>query len=791
MKLNKFFFVVSVVVLAASCRTSNDHQFALRAQDMPLATSEVKAKVDSLYNSMSMEERIAQLRSINLWEVQDKNGKLDTMLCRKLIGNGIGHFAQYASQSSTTLDSLRDQVAEAQQWLMKHTPHGIPALFHEEVITGVTARDATVYPQQIGLACSFNTTLAEQKTRYTAHDLRALGGMQTLSPMTDVVRNPHFNRLEESYGEDGYLSAAMGVAFVRGLQHGGLKQGVAACSKHFLGYGGGADAPEKELYEDILLPHEAMIRITGSKVVMTGYHQFKGVKCVASGELQNNILRHYLHFDGMMVSDYGSVAQIEGAKDNVERAALAINAGNDVDFQEGECYKLLPEAMKRGLVKEETIAKAVKRVLTLKYSLGLMDKGAKLWADGHLDFDRPEERKLAYDLATQSVVLLQNGGILPMKGQRKIFLTGPNADGIWAMCGDYTYQSMKFFWHKQMPSFVDPKIISLKAGMVQKLPQGCALTYERGCDWTNMSVTKIQKGGDPRTVWMLEMKNRHVPAPEPANPKKALAQAKDADIIVAAMGENAMLCGENRDRESLRLPSGQEEYVEQLLATGKPVVLVMFGGRAQVISKFASRCAAIIQAWYPGEEGGNALADILYGNVSPSGKLSVSYPNRELNEPLSYTYQTAKNPKVAWPFGYGLSYNRYSYSDLRMDKTVNTDDEAFSISFDVTNEEQYVSDEVVEVYLSPEDKALPLKPIQLIAFDRVPLQPGEKKTVSFRVSPQQLGYYAHRQWHISPGHFRIKVGASSQDIRLTDVITLKGKNVVMPLRTVYFSEPIH
>ena len=790
MKFSRIYLAVSVVMLASSCKFNGDQTFALQAKDTPLASPEVRVKVDSLYDSMSMEERIAQLRCINLWEVQDKNGKLDTLLCRQLIGNGIGQFAQFASQSETTLDSLRDQVSEVQRWLQRHTPHGIPALLHEEVITGVTARDATVYPQQIGLACSFNPTLTERKTCLTAQDLRALGGMQTLSPMTDVVRNPHFNRLEESYGEDGYLSATMGVAFVRGLQHGGLREGVAACSKHFLGYGGGADAPEKELYEDILLPHEAMIRVGGSKVVMTGYHQFKGTNCVASSELQNGILRRYLHFDGIMVSDYGSVAQIEGATDNVERAALAINAGNDVDFQEGECYKLLPEAMKRGLVKLETVEMAVKRILTLKYSLGLMDKGARLWADGHLDFDRPEERKLTYDLATQSVVLLQNDGILPIKGQRKILLTGPNSDGIWAMCGDYTYQSMKFFWRKQMPSFFNPKIISLRDGMTQKLPLGCAIAYERGCDWTNVPVTKIQKGGDPRTVWMLEMKNRHVPEPEPANPERALAKAKEADIIVAAMGENVMLCGENRDRESLRLPSGQEEYVEQLLATGKPVVLVMFGGRAQVISKFASRCAAIIQAWYPGEEGGNALADILYGNISPSGKLSVSYPNCELNEPISYTYQSTKDPRVAWPFGYGLSYNEYQYSNLRMDETVNTNDGEFCICFEVANKGRYASDEIVEVYLSPEDRQLPLKPIQLMAFDRVTLQAGEKKKVSFRVSPQQLGFYAQRQWHISPGRYRIKVGSSSQDIRLTDVMTLKGKEVTMPLRTVYFSEPI-
>lgn len=781
--------IASMTTLSTGCKTGGNQPFALSATDQPLLSAEQQNQVNKLYDSMSLEERVAQLRSINLWEVQDKQGHLDTTLCRKLIGNGIGHFAQFASQSSVPLEELRDQVAEAQQWLIKNTPHGIPALFHEEVITGVTARDATVYPQQIGLACSFNPTLAEQKTRFTAKDLRDLGGMQTLSPMVDVVRNPHFNRLEESYGEDGYLSAAMGTAFVRGLQQSGLEQGVAACGKHFLGYGGGGDAPEKELFEDILAPHEAMIRVGGMKVVMTGYHKFHGKNCVESSDLMDDILRSYLHFDGMMVSDYGSVAQIEDAKDDVERTALAINAGNDADFQEGACYKYLPEAMKRGLVTEATLAKAVKRVLAMKLRLGLLDKDPVLYAKGKLDFDRPEERQLAYQLATQSMVLLQNNGILPLSGPHKIFLTGPNAVGLWAMCGDYTYQGMMYFWRNQMPTDVNPKIVSVKEGMEKKLPAGSTLTYERGCEWTNVPVTKIQKGGDPRTTWMLMMKNRHVPAPEPADADAAIKKAQEADVIIAAMGENTMLCGENRDRESLRLPSGQEEYMERLLATGKPVVLVMFGGRAQVISKIASRCAAIIQAWYPGEEGGNALADILYGNVSPSGKLSVSYPNRELNEPLSYTYQLGKNPKVAWPFGFGMSYNRYRYANLKMNKTASTDDTAFNVSFDVTNEGRYDSEEIVQLYLSPEDKTLPLKPIQLIGFTRVPLKAGETQTVTFRISPQQLGYYDHRQWHIAPGRYRLRVGASSQDFRLQDVITLKGDPVTLPLRTVYFSEP--
>ena len=222
---------------------------------------DMEQQIDELYSSMSQEERIAQLRSMYMEDLFDEQGQLDTAQCVALISNGIGHFSQYASQKANDPNTLRDHVAAIQDWLIHHTPHGIPALFHEEVLSGINTRGATIYPQQIGQACSFNPELAELKTRQTSTTMRKMGGVLSLSPMVDVCRTPSFNRLEESYGEDGYLSAVMGTAFVKGLQQGDLKKGVGACSKHYLGYGGGGNADEKELMEEILLPHETMIRL--------------------------------------------------------------------------------------------------------------------------------------------------------------------------------------------------------------------------------------------------------------------------------------------------------------------------------------------------------------------------------------------------------------------------------------------------------------------------------------------------------------------------------------------------
>lgn len=446
-----------------------------------------------------------------------------------------------------------------------------------------------------------------------------MGGILALSPMVDVCRNPAFNRLEESYGEDGYLSAVMGTAFVKGLQQGDLRKGVGACSKHYLGYGGGGDADEKEMMEEILLPHEAMIRQAGSKVVMPGYHAVHGTNCVANGEILNDILRGYLGFDGMVVSDYTAIDQIPGLENSVQKAAAAINGGNDVDFPTGSDYKSLPEALKKGLVKPEVFERAVKDVLRHKFRAGLLDKDAYLYSTEKIVLDTPEERKTAYDIATQSVVLLENNGVLPLKDVRNILLTGPNANSIWAMCGDYTYPAMSYFWKRMEHVQDNPHIVKLLEGMMKQKPEGVNLMYSRGCDWTEEIETKYGEAGDAR-AWEYELLHRKVDAGEKADRQEALQMAQQCDVIVAAVGENVMLCGENRDRQGLRLPGKQEEFVEALIKTGKPVVLVIFGGRAQVVSGLAERCAAVIQAWYPGEEGGNAVADILYGKVSPSAK---------------------------------------------------------------------------------------------------------------------------------------------------------------------------
>ena len=779
MKYLKGLLIMSVAALTTGCNTAVD----------------IEQQIDELYQKMPQEERIAQLKSMYMDELFDEQGQLDTAKCRELIPYGIGHFSQFCMQQPRDPDDLRNRAIAIQDWLMHNTPNGIPALLHEEVLSGVNTLGSAIYPQQIGQACSFNPELAELKTIQTSTTLRKMGGVFALSPMVDVCRTPSFNRLEESYGEDGYLSAVMGTAFVKGLQQGNLKKGVGACSKHYLGYGGGGDAEEKELMEEILLPHEAMIRLTGSVAVMPGYHDVHGTRCVANSEILQDILRGYVGFDGMVVSDYTAIDQIPNIETTVEKAAAAINNGNDVDFPFGANYQYLQEAIDKGLVKPEVLERAVKNVLRIKFRMGLFDKDAYLYSKEDIKLDTPEERQTAYDIATQSVVLLENNGVLPLKDVKNVLVTGPNANSIWAMCGDYTYPAMSYFW-KMVMDVADrdnPHIVKLLEGMQNHKPEGLNVMYARGCDWTEGIETKYGELGDAR-AWEYELLHRKVDSGEKADKAEALKMAKDADVIIAAVGENVMLCGENRDREGLRLPGKQEQYVEELIKTGKPVVLIVFGGRAQVISGLADNCAAVIQAWYPGEEGGNAVADILYGKVAPSAKLSVSYPNTEVYEPICYNYSTEQDARVAWPFGYGRSYTTFEYQNLQVNSEAKTSDDSVELTFQVKNTGDVKADEIAQIYLSPAGDSQNIRPIQLQGFARISLEPGQTKTVTTRLYVEQMGFYTHkgdvREWNIEPGTFIVKVGASSQDIKLQQQVELKGKPVTKPLRTHYFSESI-
>ena len=746
----------------------------------------LEALVDSVYDRLTLEERAAQLYGIYPGDLL-VDGKVSLEKCREILPYGVGHICQPSSSQDKNVDELREMIRDIQDYLVNETNAGIPAMFQEEALTGLTAKGATAYPQAIGAACTWNPDLIRAKTERTAADMRAVGEQYALSPMLDVIRTAHWSRIEESCGEDGYLTAVMGSAFVEGLQAKGFKEGIAATTKHFLGYGGANTLPWKEIYEEVLLPHEAIIRKLGSESVMTSYGKFRSEYAVASDTLINHILRDYLGYTGAVISDYGAV-QTGRERDDaaLKRYAVeALTAGNDLEVAWNRSYPFLPELVRDGSVPEEVFEKAVKRTLLLKARAGLLDPSPKFFEEGPLDPDSPQNRQLAYDIATEAVVLLKNDGTLPLKEGLKVALVGPNANSCWSMLGDYTFPSMqKFFFGIE----VDPSVLKV-ATLLEGLNEAYSgeIAYSRGCDWSTLADIRVARGGDAR---IDPSKVRRIISPDPTDKADALALAARSDVIVAAMGENVYLCGENRNRNGIRLPGDQEQFVRELVATGKPVVLVVFGGRPQVVEPVADGCAAILQAWYPGEEGGNAVASILTGKVNPSGKLCVSYPKTESEELFCYN-ELPSDELVAYPFGFGLSYTTFACSDLEVQPQAKTSDKIVTVRCRVTNTGAAAGKEVVQLYVSPAS-GQPLKPVQLKGFKKVDLQPGKSADICFEVSLDQLAWWSEGPdgkplWTISDGDYRFRIGTSSADLPLEAVCHLDGKPVEKPIRDEYFA----
>ena len=779
--MKKHLLIFSLALIAAAC--SGPKPAESQADKAKQADKALQAQVDAVYDRLSVEDRAAQLFGIYPSELM-VDGVFSIEKCKEVIPYGAGHICQLSSSQSLNADELRQLIADIQDYMVNHTPAGIPAVIHDECITGVTAKGATAYPQQMAVACTWDPALLSVKMRQTARSMRDLGEQFALSPMVDIIRSAHWSRVEESYGEDGYLTATMGTAFVKGLQADGFRDGVTATTKHFLGYGGGSSLTEKEIYEEVLFPHEAIIRQAGSRSIMTCYDKFRTQYAVCSDTLLNVILRDYLHYDGIVVSDYGAVQQ--GSRDRspefLKQCAIdAINTGNDLEFNSNTSYRYLPELLAEGRVSEEAFERAVKRALMVKARSGLLDPNPEYFKEGKLDMDPAESRQTAYDLAAESVVMLKNNGVLPLASGKNIAVVGPNANSVWSMLGDYTFPSMQLFFFRKdvnpddlyVPTFLE---------CFQSKYDG-KIEYSRGVDWSTLADMGLSMSGDQR---VRALNVRKIDSDDYTNWDDAIKVAARNDVIIAAMGENIYLCGENRRRAGIRLPGDQEAFVKALIATGKPVVLIMFSGRPEMITDIADGCAAILQAFYPGEEGGNAVSDILTGKVNPSGKLCMTMPATESTD--QFCYNNGVNPEMAlYPFGFGLSYTTFQYSDISVQPEAKTKNGLIEVSCNVTNTGSVKGDEVVQLYASPKS-GQPLKPIQLKGFQRISLEPGKSATVTFSVSADQLAWFSDAGWTVSPGDYAFKVGSSSSDLPLEGVCTLKGKPVVKALRDVYFAD---
>ncbi len=754
----------------------------------------VEERVEDLLNRMTLEEKAAQLGSVWVFQLLESDS-FSVEKAKELLSTGIGHVTRVSGASNFAPATAARVANSIQAYLVNETRLGIPAIVHEEICSGLMAAESTVFPQAIGVASTWDPALAEAMADVVRREMRAMGAHQGLSPVLDIGRDPRWGRLEETFGEDPYLVAKMGVAFVRGLQGSDLQEGVIATAKHFVGYSasdGGlnwapARIPARELREIYLHPFEAAVKTAGLQSVMNAYLELDGIPCAADGDLLTGTLRDTWGFEGSVVSDYFSVRQLASyhhlARDGAEAAALALSAGIDVELPSTDCYGgPLLDAAEEGLVGHDTIDRAVRRVLRSKFELGLFERP---YVDPEsisgLDLAHAD-RALARDIARKSIVLLKNDGILPLRADvTSIAVIGPNSHDARNLFGDYTYpahieallemqSSENVFsiptadlsglvaWTKEVPTVFE----ELQSRFQAKV------AYAGGCDVSGTS----KEGFD-----------------------EAVTLAAASDVAIMVMGDKAGLTddctsGEGRDRMSLDLPGVQEDLVREVLATGTPVILVLVTGRPTGSARAHHGAAAVIAAWLPGEEGAGAIVDVLTGEFNPGGKLPVSHPRSAGQVPVFYGHKVSggrshwKGDYVdgpvspLYPFGHGLSYTSFELSVKSSTYRAETGNEAIEVLARLSNIGRHDGDEVVQLYVRDPVASVTRPVLELKGFARVSVPVGESRTVRFQVPIAQVGFYDRElRYVVEPGDIQVFIGTSSESLIDAGTITVPDGHV--------------
>ncbi len=745
------------------------------------ASRTLEERVDALLDAMSLPEMIGQLGSF--WmrpeERSDDGGDVAPMESVMSSGSfaevsrdGLGHLTRVFGSAPVTVDEGRSNLARLQAAVRERSRFGIPAMAHEECLTGLTAWSATVYPVAIAWGATFDPELVREMSTAIGEDMAALGVQQGLSPLLDVVRDYRWGRVEETIAEDPLLVGTLGTAYVRGLQ----SAGISATLKHFVGYSaskaGRNHAPvsigRRELEDVLLPPFEMAVREGRVDSVMNSYSDLDGLPAAASRELLTGILRDRWGFRGTVVSDYWAVnflhAMHHVAADLTEAGALSLHAGMDVELPETGSFAHLEEAVERGLLDRDEIRTAARRILLQKAAHGLLDADWEPGGRDDVDLDSARNRDVARRLAEESIVLLSNDeGVLPLRA-RRIALVGPIANDAQTFLGCYSFPNHVMQRHPDLP--VGLPMTNLADALREEFATAI------------VSVTDGVPVLDPDTSGIED----------------AVVLAHEADVVVAAVGDRAGMfghgtSGEGCDVETLDLPGVQNELVEALIATGTPVVLLVVSGRPYALGRFEGRVAAMVQAFMPGCEGGPAIAGVLSGRVNPSGKLPVGIPAHRggqpgtyLAPPLGWFSDGVSNldPRPLFPFGHGRSYTEFEVSDLRLSgENVPT---SGSLTFDVTvrNTGARTGAEVVQCYLSDE-VAQVVQPIkQLVAFRKVHLEPGETRRLHIELHTDLMSFTgADLTRVVEPGDMRIAVGTSSEDLPLS-----AGFQLVGPLRVV-------
>lgn len=765
----------------------------------------VAERVRDLLGRMTVEEKVAQVGSVwgpDLLEGERFSaGKADAIL-----GHGIGHVSRLGTASTLRPAEMASTANDIQRYILEKTRLGIPALMHEESCAGLTAREATQFPQAIGLASTWEPDLVKSMADVIRKEMMAVGARQTLAPVLDVARDPRWGRCEEAFGEDPYLVGRMGVAYVRGIQGDSLGQGVAATGKHFLGYGapeGGMNwapcqLPRREILERILPPFEAAVREARIASIMNGYHEIDGIPCGASRELLDDLLRGELGFDGVVVSDYLTVLFLMiyhcVAKDRAEAATLSLEAGLDVELPRLDFFRDLPSCIEAGRIDKALLDRAVGRVLRLKLELGLFE--SPFVDDGLAPevFGRSESRDLARRIGGKSCVLLKNDGLLPLSREiPRLAVIGPNSNSVRHLQGAYHY-----------PTHSEPQFGPIYDGdPPANAPEAFSGGFMAGAFEPNLDFRSclpptvtvldgIREAVGPGTE-IVHVQGCDIQEPDTTGLDEAVKAACNADVAVVVVGCRSGILkgyssGEANDSAGLRLPGVQSELVRRVAATGTPTAVVLISGRILALSDIVDVPAAILQAWIPGQEGGRAVADVLFGDVNPAGRLPVTMPRAPGQLPLYYNHKPSGafsqfhgdySDLAASPlfcFGHGLSYTRFEYSELEVSSPEVTAKDLLEVSCRVKNVGERVGDEVVQLYVR-QPFASVTRPVQeLKGFARVEVMPGQTRRVRFALDIGHFAFYdTEMQFVVEPGTVEVMVGASCQDIRLHGEAQIVGE----------------
>jgi len=655
----------------------------------------------------------------------------------------------------------------------------------------------------------------EKMTDAIRKEMAAAGARQALAPVLDIARDPRWGRTEETFGEDPYLASAMGRAYVRGLQGHDLADGVMATAKHFIGYGnseGGlnwapAHIPPRELYEVFARPFETAIREAGLASVMNAYSEMDGVPCAVSKALLTDFLRGQLGFQGLVVSDYMAIETAcnyhRVARDMQEAGVQAILAGMDVELPAPTAYGLLVDAVQKGLVDKATIDTSVRRVLEAKFKLGLFEKPYVDAQRIREVFAKPEAKEASRLLALESMTLLKNeGSLLPLsKNMKSIAVIGPIADSVRCLLGDYNYVSFTEGIVGTIRSLArDLNADPSQLGDFVAYHAATFKNYLETEDEEAMARDNYDMPSILESIRLLAGKSARVThakgcavqGNDRSGFQEAVAAAKQAEVAVLVLGgksglDHTCTSGETRDISSLALPGAQQELLEAVHATRTPVVLVVVSGRPLAITWAAEHVPAILQAWLPGQEGGPAVADVLFGNAAPGGKLPISVPRSAGQIPVYHYHKPSGGrsqfsgnyvdlpAKPLYAFGFGLSYTTFEYSNLRMGKPKVDSRGIIEISCDVKNVGRVAACEVVQLYVHDREATI-TRPVQeLVGFCRVHLKPGEAQTVSFSLTISQLAFYnLDMEFVVEPGTIDVMVGSSSEDIQLRGDFEITG-----------------